>query len=63
MDAAVSKHLQFGERFAFTVQASFFDVDGHVEWSNPSGDLNSTNFGKSTSATGREGQLSARFEF
>lgn len=63
LDAALSKHLRFAERYGITVQAAFFDVDGHVKWSNPSGDLNSTSFGNSNAATGREGQLSARFDF
>jgi hypothetical protein len=63
VDLAVSKHLKLTERYSFTLQAAFFDVDGHVEWSNPVGDINSNNFGNSTSAGGREGQLSGRFDF
>jgi len=63
VDLAVSKHLKLTERYSFTLQAAFFDLDGHVQWANPVGDINSTNFGNSTSATGREGQLSGRFDF
>ncbi len=63
LDAQIGKHIYLGERFSVTLQAAFFDVDGHVEWSNPVGDINSSNFGKSLAAGGREGQLSARIEF
>ncbi len=63
LDAAVSKHIAVTERFKLTLQAAFFDIDGHVEWNNPVGDINSSSFGKSTGASGREGQLSARIDF
>jgi hypothetical protein len=63
LDAGVSKHIALGERFNLTIQAAFFDIDGHVEWSDPVGDVNSPNFGKSLAAGGREGQLSARIDF
>jgi Carboxypeptidase regulatory-like domain len=63
LDAALSKHLNLTERFSLTLQAAFFDIDGHVRWGNPSGDINSTSFGQSTSAGGREGQLSGRIDF
>jgi hypothetical protein len=63
VDAAVSKHISITERYKITLQAAFFDVDGHVEWGDPVGDVNSPNFGKSVTAGGREGQLSARIDF
>ncbi len=63
VDMAVSKHLQLSEHYSFTLQAAFFDVDGHVEWANPVGDINSSNFGNSIGASGRQGQLSGRFDF
>ncbi len=63
VDLGASKELKLTERYSFTLQAAFFDVDGHVEWANPVGDINSPDFGQSQSAGGREGQLSARFEF
>jgi hypothetical protein len=65
VDMAISKHIPLGERFNLTLQAAFFDVDGHVEWSDPVGDVNSPSFGKSTSTPngGREGQLSGRIDF
>ena len=67
VDAALSKHIALSERFHVTVQAAFFDIDGHVEWSDPVADINSPNFGRSTSTLGgvghRVGQLSGRFDF
>lgn len=64
LDAAISKHFLFRERFGLTLQASFFNVDGHVQWNDPSGDINSSDFGRSTNTSNtREGQLSARIEF
>ncbi len=63
VDAAVSKHIPLGERFNLSVQAAFFDVDGHVQFSDPVGDVNSTNFGRSTSSGKRTGQLAARIDF
>ncbi|HEY5329863.1 MAG TPA: TonB-dependent receptor [Acidobacteriaceae bacterium] len=63
LDMQVSKHFKLYERYSLTLQAAFFDVDGHTEFGNPSGDINSTSFGESTGAGNREGQLSARFEF
>jgi hypothetical protein len=63
VDLAVSKHLSFFERYSVTFQAAFFDIDNHPEFGNPVGNTNSGTFGQSTSATNREGQLSARFDF
>jgi hypothetical protein len=69
LDAAISKHIAIKGRLSLTLQAAFFDVDGHVEWTNPVGDFNSISFGKSVSTSttsgnpGREGQLSGRIDF
>ncbi len=64
IDLAVSKHIHLYDRFNMTLQAAFFNVDGHVQWSNPVGDINSSNFGNSTSTFNtREGQLSGRIDF
>lgn len=62
-DLQVGKTIPLRERLVLTVQAAFFDVDGHTEFGNPSGDINSTSFGESTSAGIRQGQLSARIDF
>jgi hypothetical protein len=63
VDLAISKHIHLSERYALTLQAAFFDVDGHVQWSQPVGDINSPDFGNSTGAGHREGQLSGRIDF
>lgn len=63
LDAAISKRFQIKERYSFKVEAAFFDVLNNAEFGTPVGDAYSANFGKSISATNREGQLSARFEF
>lgn len=63
LDMQVSKLIPIGERFSLTLQAAFFNVDGHTEFGDPNGDINSTSFGESTSAGIRQGQLSARIEF
>jgi hypothetical protein len=63
VDLAVSKHIALTGRYKLTLQAAFFDVDGHPEWSTPVGDINNSNFGNSTGAGHREGQLSGRIDF
>jgi hypothetical protein len=66
LDAAVSKHIAITERYNLTLQAAFFDVDGHPEFTDPVGDINSNNFGKSTGTYTnghRVGQLSGRIDF
>jgi len=64
LDLAVSKHIRIYERIFLTLQVAFFNVDGHVQWSQPVGDINSINFGNSIAATGqREGQLAGRIDF
>ncbi len=63
LDAQISKRIPLSDRFNVLLQAAFFDVDGHPEFSNPVGDVNSANFGESTGAGTRDGQLSARIEF
>ena len=62
-DMAVSKHIALTERFNLTLQAAFFNTDGHVQWSNPVGDINSSNFGHSLSTGIRQGQLAGRIDF
>jgi hypothetical protein len=63
VDLGISKRFQIHERYTARLQADFFDVMNRSQFGNPVGDSNSTSFGKSLSATNREGQLSARFEF
>jgi hypothetical protein len=63
LDMQVSKRFKFHDRYTLALQAAFFDIDGHTEFGNPSGDINSSSFGLSGSAGNREGQLSGRIEF
>jgi hypothetical protein len=63
LDLGVSKHLTFHERYSLTLQAAFFDIANHPEFSNPVGNTNNPSFGESTSATNRKGQVSARVDF
>ena len=63
LDVSVSKHLPIYGRFNLTLQAAFFDVFNHPEWGNPVANTNAGNFGQSTSATNRVGQLSGRIDF
>ena len=63
VDLAGSKHFTFRDHYEFTVQAAFFDLDNHPEFGNPVATTTSGNFGQSTSANSRVGQLSGRFDF
>ena len=63
LDLAVSKHLEFTEKYHVTFQAAFFDVFNHPEFGTPVANTNAGNFGESTSAINRGGQLSGRFDF
>ncbi len=35
LDVALSKHLHFSDRWSLTLQAAFFNVDGHTQFFNP----------------------------
>ena len=63
VDLAGSKHFTFRDHYEFTLQAAFFDLDNHPEFGNPVTTTTSGNFGQSTSASSRVGQLSGRFDF
>jgi hypothetical protein len=63
LDMSVSKHLPIYGRYSLTLQAAFFDVFNHPEWGNPVANTNAGNFGQSTSAGNRVGQLSGRIDF
>jgi hypothetical protein len=63
VDLGVSKRFHIYERYTVRLQADFFDAMNRSQFGNPVGDTNSSSFGKALSATNREGQLSARFDF
>ncbi len=63
VDVSGSKHFTFRDHYEFTVQAAFFNLDNHPEFANPVANTNEGNFGQSTSASSRVGQLSGRIDF
>jgi hypothetical protein len=64
LDLSVSKHFPMFNRQGFTFSGNFFNIFNHSNFSNPTSDFNSANYGKSLS-TGepRITQLSLRFDF
>jgi hypothetical protein len=68
VDFDISKKFRINERSALTFQANFFDLFNHPNWQNPTTDMNSGTFGKSTSTLLDHGghrvtQLALRFDF
>lgn len=64
VDMGVAKRILVTEGREFTLQASFFNLLNHTNFSNPVSDVNSGDFGKSQSDAGpRVTQLSLRFDF
>jgi hypothetical protein len=64
LDLAVSKHIAIFEHYKITLQAAFFDLDNHAEFSSPASNTNApSTFGESQSAGNRVGQLSGRVDF
>ncbi len=63
-DLGVSKRIPITESMAFEVRAEFFNIFNHAQFSNPNGNISSSNFGVVTSARDpRIGQVSAKFYF
>jgi hypothetical protein len=61
-DLGVSKMIPINEAMHFEVRAEFFNIFNHAQFSNPSGDISSENFGNVTSARDpRIGQISGKF--
>jgi hypothetical protein len=61
-DFGLSKRTNFTESIGVEIRAEFFNIFNHTQFSNPSGDVNSSQFGEVTSARdSRIGQLSAKF--
>ncbi len=47
---------------SFEIRGEFFNIFNHAQFSNPSGDISSANFGNVTNARDpRIGQVSAKF--
>jgi hypothetical protein len=64
LDMAMDKNFRIGERINATLRGDCLNMPNHVNLQNPSLDLNSVNFGKSTSQyTARLFQVSLRVRF
>ncbi len=64
LDMALSKTFKIGERVSATLRGDMYNALNRVNLGNPTLDLNSVNFGKSTSqSTARLGQLGLRIRF
>ncbi len=61
-DLGLSKMIPINESKHFEIRGEFFNIFNHAQFSNPSGDISSENFGNVTSARDpRIGQISAKF--
>jgi len=64
LDMALSKRVRIGEKKTFTVRADAVNFLNKPQWANPNTDINSTSFGRITSATGsRTVTINARVDF
>jgi hypothetical protein len=64
VDMALSKTFKIGERISATLRGDMYNALNRVNLSNPTMDLNSVNFGKSTGqSTARLGQVGLRVRF
>jgi hypothetical protein len=64
LDMALEKRTRFGEGKTFTIRADAVNVLNRPIWDNPNTDINSTTFGRITTATGtRTITLIARIDF
>jgi hypothetical protein len=63
-DFSLQKDTKLTERTSFQMGIEAFNLFNHTQFGNPSGNLNSTNFGRITTAgSGRLVQLRAKFNF
>ncbi len=61
-DFGFLKHTVIREQMAFDLRIEFFNIFNHAQFTNPSGNINSSNFGIVTNARDpRIGQVSAKF--
>ncbi|MGH9553107.1 MAG: hypothetical protein ACRD3W_27255, partial [Terriglobales bacterium] len=66
VDMALSRSFKLSERFSLQFRAQAINLTNTPHFSNPTGDLNSSNFGRvnGLANTGRDGGVDARqFEF
>jgi hypothetical protein len=63
-DLALFKKFRFGEEKSFAIRADFYNFPNHPNWSNPSGDPNSSTFGRVTGKGGnRQVQVTSTIRF
>lgn len=63
-DLALHKNTPISERSALEFRLEFFNVFNHAQFTNPSGEINSSNFGQVNGARdGRIGQAALKFSF
>jgi len=63
-DLALHKNTRIGERMAMEFRAELFNVFNHAQFTNPSGDINGSNFGQITNARDpRIGQMALKLSF
>jgi hypothetical protein len=63
-NGAASKVFRIKERYTTTIRADVLNLLNKPQWGNPNTNINSTSFGRITSATGsRTVTLNARFDF
>jgi hypothetical protein len=61
-DFGLSKRTNFKESMGFEIRAEFFNIFNHAQFNNPSGNVNSGQFGQVTNARDpRIGQVGAKF--
>ncbi len=61
-DLGITKMIPLNEAMHFEIRGEFFNIFNHAQFSNPAGDVSSSNFGNVTSARDpRIGQVSAKF--
>jgi hypothetical protein len=64
LDMAMMKRIQLREGMSFTIRADAVNVLNKPQWGNPNMNINSSSFGRITSATGaRQITLNARIDF
>ncbi len=63
-DFSLQKSTQIKERMSLQIRAEFFNIFNHRQFQNPTGTINSSTFGRITSAwPGRIGQAALKFSF
>ena len=63
-DLALHKNTRIGERTGLEFRAEFFNAFNHAQFTNPSGEINSSSLGQITGARdGRIGQLALKLSF